>query len=219
MSVIARDSNGVARWLRVDANGKLILGDAAALIGHVKITDGTETANVNASNQLEVSVENAVAVTGDFYPVTQPVSGTFWQVTQPVSATNLDIRNLAPATDTVKIGDGTETASINTSNQLETANTPQAYSGRTFKYEDTSFVTGESPITLDVNTDLGRNSRDGYIICDGGGNLLIEFSDNGTNYGSQHTLKSGEVISLTGLDIDKIKITWVTDSAYRILVI
>jgi len=118
-----------------------------------------------------------------------------------------------------KITDGTETASVDTNNRLEVSNSPKAYSGRTFKYEDADFVTGDSPVTLDVNSDLSRNARDGYIICDGAGNILIEISDNGTNYGSQHTMKSGEVMSLTGLDIDSIKVTWVTDSAYRILVI
>ena len=34
-----------------------------------------------------VQVENSVAVTGTFWPATQPVSGTFWQATQPVSGT------------------------------------------------------------------------------------------------------------------------------------
>lgn len=92
-------------------------------------------------------------------------------------------------------------------------------SGRTFKYEDTSFVTGESPRTLDVNTDLGRNAVDGYFINDGDGNLLIEFSDDGTSYGEQHTIKKGEVVDLENLDIDSIRLTWVSNSAYRILVI
>ena len=145
MGQIARDAAGAAKWLLTDDVGKLILGPSSETIGTVAITgavaigdvditsiatgtnrigkfyitDGVEEANVNASNQLEVSVENAVAVTGTFYQGTQPVSGTFWQGTQPVSATDLDIRNLAPATDTVKIGDGTETVNINASNQME----------------------------------------------------------------------------------------------------
>ncbi len=96
---------------------------------------------------------------------------------------------------------------------------PGPIQGRTFKYEDTNFQTGESPITLDVNTDLGRNGVDGYIINDGSGNILIEFSNNGTNYGSQHTIQKGEVIDLENLDIDSIRLTWVADSGYRILVV
>lgn len=92
-------------------------------------------------------------------------------------------------------------------------------SGRTFSYEDTSFVTGDSPVVHDVNTDLSRNAVNGYIVCDGGGDIKIEFSDNGSDWGGQHTLKRGDVINLQGLSIDSIRVTWVTDSAYRILVL
>ncbi len=91
--------------------------------------------------------------------------------------------------------------------------------GRTFKYEDISFQTGESPITLDVNTNLGRNATDGYLICDGPGNILVEFSDDGSSFGGQHTLKKRDKINLKNLNIDKIRITWITNSAYRILVV
>lgn len=92
-------------------------------------------------------------------------------------------------------------------------------SGRFKTYEDTSFVEAESPLTLDVNTDLGRNAKDGFIINDGAGDFTVAISDDGTNYGSAHTMKSGEVFSLTNIDIDSIKITWVADSAYRVVVI
>jgi len=91
--------------------------------------------------------------------------------------------------------------------------------GRTVTYEDTSFVTGDSPATHDINTDLGRNGRDGYVICDGAGDITIEVSDDGTSYGGTHTMKRGERLSLKGLDIDRIRITWVSDSSYRILVV
>ena len=89
---------------------------------------------------------------------------------------------------------------------------------KTQKYEDTSFVVGDSPVTHDVNTDLGVNSAMGYIICDGAGNMLVEFSSDGSNWGGQHTMKSGEKISLDHMDIDSIRITHSADSAYRILV-
>ena len=92
--------------------------------------------------------------------------------------------------------------------------------GRTATYEDASFTAAESPVTLDANTDLERNGHDGYIICDGTGDILFEVSDNGTDFGGQHTLKKNEIFSLTGLDIDSIKITHSgTDSAYRVMVI
>ncbi len=96
---------------------------------------------------------------------------------------------------------------------------PGVISGRSKVYEDTSFVIGESPVTLDINNDLGRNAVDGFIINDGAGDFTVEISDDGSSYGDALTMKDGEVLSLTSLDIDKIKITWVANSAYRVFVI
>ena len=93
---------------------------------------------------------------------------------------------------------------------------PTAPLGRSVAYEDTSFLTGDSPATLDVKTDLGRNGRDGYITNDGSGDIKIEISDDSTNYGGIHTLKNGEVLILTGVSVAKIRITWVSDSSYRV---
>jgi len=91
--------------------------------------------------------------------------------------------------------------------------------GRTVAYEDISFVTGDSPVVLDVNTDLSRNGRDGYIVVDGSGDVTVEISDDGTNYGGTHTLKEGEILKLKGADINRIRITWVSNSAYRVLIL
>ena len=96
---------------------------------------------------------------------------------------------------------------------------PFPISGRSKVYEDTSFVTGDSPVTLDVNADLGRNAIDGFIINDGAGNFTVAISDDGTTFGDALTMKDGEIMSLTNLDIDKIKITWATNSAYRVFVV
>ena len=93
----------------------------------------------------------------------------------------------------------------------------QTTRGRDVSYEDTSFVTGDSPVVLDVNTDLGRNGRDGYLIVDGLGDITIEISDNGSSWGGSHTIKAGEILKLKGLDIDSIRLTWVSNSSYRVL--
>ena len=66
----------------------------------------------------------------------------------------------------------------------------QTTRGRSVSYEDISFVTGDSPVVLDVNTDISRNGRDGYIANDGAGNFTVEISDDGTNYGGVHTVKA-----------------------------
>ncbi len=100
-----------------------------------------------------------------------------------------------------------------------TAGGVQFIEGRTASFEDTSFVTGDSPATHDVHGALGRNGHDGYIVNDGAGDLQYQISNDGTNYGGAHTLKQDETIRLTGLDINKIKITWVADCGYRIMVV
>ena len=86
-------------------------------------------------------------------------------------------------------------------------------------YEDDNFVTGDSPATHDFSTDKGRNAQRGYIICDGAGNIQVDISNDGVAYHDKFTMKSGETVSLDGLDINKIRITWVTNSAYRIFLI
>lgn len=93
------------------------------------------------------------------------------------------------------------------------------WDGLTGSYEDELFETGESPQTLDVNGDLGKNAHDGYIMNDGPGKLKAQFSNDGISFGGTHTIKSGEPLLLEKLDIDKIKLIWVADTAYRILVV
>lgn len=111
--------------------------------------------------------------------------------------------------------DWTKTMSI----FIDAETPPQYIVGKTKGYEDTSFVTGDSPVILDVNVDLERNAHDGYIVNDGDGNFTYEISSDGTEYGSVHTLKKDEWVNLFMLDIDKIRLTWVADSAYRVMVV
>lgn len=85
--------------------------------------------------------------------------------------------------------------------------------------EDTSFVAGDSPRSIDVNDDLGTNGNRGYIKVDGAGDLLVEISHGGTNYEDQFTLKNGDAFDLTGLDVDTIRLTHSgTNTSYRVLV-
>ena len=92
----------------------------------------------------------------------------------------------------------------------------KSYQAGYYSTVDTSFVTGDSPVTLDVNTALSRNAEMGYIVNDGAGNFTISLSENGTDYGSEIIMENGETLSLEGLDVDSIRITWVADSAYRV---
>lgn len=85
-----------------------------------------------------------------------------------------------------------------------------------FSDYDANFVTGSSPATLNVNTALGRDGNDGIIANDGPGKLIAAISSDGTAYGDDILLNIGEQFSLTGLIVNKLRITWVSDSSYRV---
>lgn len=83
-------------------------------------------------------------------------------------------------------------------------------------FEDTSFVTGDSPVTLDLNAALGRNATKGYIINDGAGNFTVAFSTDGAVFGDAITMKKNEVLNFDKISVDSFRITWIADSAYRV---
>ena len=113
------------------------------------------------------------------------------------------------------VGDSNEHAEVHAqSDALQVVAGPVLASNVVF--EDTSFVTGDSPATHDVNAGLGRNSVEGYIINDGEGNFTVDISRDGINFDAAWTMKKGEIVCLDHLSIDKIRVTWVSDSAYRI---
>jgi hypothetical protein len=94
-----------------------------------------------------------------------------------------------------------------------------AYQGLNKTYEDTAFLVADSPVTLDVYTDLSHYVQDGYIICDGAGDIQVDVTRDGLIYGDKWTMKSGEKVSLLRMDIKKIRLTAVSNSAYRVNVI
>ena len=96
--------------------------------------------------------------------------------------------------------------------QSSVADTPEFF-------EDTSFLTGDSPVVLDLNTALGRNATQGYIINDGDGNFTVAFSTNGTDWGDDITLKKNEVLDFERISVDSLRITWISNSAYRVCAI
>ncbi len=91
--------------------------------------------------------------------------------------------------------------------------------GNDTAYVDTSFTTGESPRVLNVESDLGRLGIDGYLVNDGDGDIMFEISKDGTTYGGQHTLKKNDAVNLRHRQISKIRLTWVADCGYRIMVV
>jgi hypothetical protein len=83
------------------------------------------------ANSLPVVIasdQGALSVSGTFWQATQPVSGTFWQATQPVSAVSLPLPTGAAAdatltggTQTTRVTDGTNTASVKAASTLPAA--------------------------------------------------------------------------------------------------
>lgn len=90
--------------------------------------------------------------------------------------------------------------------------------GTTVSYEDTNFTSADSPAVLAVYTDLGRFGHQGQICNDGPGDIQIEISVDGTNYGGLHTLRGGEVFELSQLKIHKIRLTYVDPTEYRVTI-
>lgn len=109
-----------------------------------------------------------------------------------------------PASGTASPWDGVITAS-----ESAVVDTPEYFI-------DTNFVTGDSPVTLDLNTALGRNAISALIINDGAGSFTFQLSTDGSTFGDSITLKGGEFREYAGISIDSIRITWVADSAYRV---
>lgn len=89
--------------------------------------------------------------------------------------------------------------------------------GTSVSYETTEFTSSASPAILNFNVDSGgKIGHKGWLICDGPGDIEVEISQDGNAYGGIHTIKGGERISLDGMSIRKIRLTWLSDSAYRV---
>lgn len=86
-------------------------------------------------------------------------------------------------------------------------------------FEDDDFVTGDSPVSLDVNAALSRNGKHFMVWNDGPGDFTVATSTDGAVFGGEHTMKSGETYNIENISIDTIRIIWVADSAYRVVVI
>ncbi len=118
----------------------------------------------------------------------------------------------------VKISIGADGSAVDASSTDPLPSREEPFDAISTVYEDASFVVGESPRTLDVNTDLGRDGRDLVGICDGAGDIKIATSNDGITFGDDWTMRSGEVLEIRELVMNKVRITHVSDSSYRIMV-
>lgn len=156
----------------VTVSGTVTMGAGSLEIGKVKLTDGVETAGVNASNQLEVAVGNTVTVdlganndvtmaslpdtaAGDLAAINSAITGSLdvSGATVTVSATDLDVRDLAESSDAVAVygsDDGGSTMRI-----VETD------SGGAVAIQD-----GGNTITVDGSVNATLQASDGTDIGD-----------------------------------------------------
>jgi len=80
-----------------------------------QIVDGSGNIIGATSNALDINI-NSGTIDNTSFEVTQSNASS---LKAEVSATDLDIRDLTHVSDSVKIGDGTETVNVNASNELE----------------------------------------------------------------------------------------------------
>lgn len=81
-----------------------------------------------------------------------------------------------------------------------------------------ALTAGTSPVTIDCNTALGRNANLLIVRNDGTGDFTVAMNIDGATWGDEATLKQGESLQITGLDLDSVRLTRVAaDSNYRVL--
>lgn len=71
---------------------------------------------------------------------------------------------------------------------------------------DFTLTSNNSPYVLDIKTDLTRDAVGGWLITRDE-DVLVEISNNGTDYGTQYTLPQGVPENFQGERLSKIKIT------------
>jgi hypothetical protein len=93
-------------------------------------------------------------------------------------------------------------------NIIEIEDTPEFF-------EDSSFLTGESPRELDINAALGRNATKGYIDNDGTGEITVAFRITGSGtFGDAIRLKKKKILRFDNISVDTIRVAWVSDTSY-----
>ncbi len=106
-----------------------------------------------------------------------------------------------------------------TSGKLPSAASGAVDDNTPITFEDTNFVLGDSPASLDCNAALGRNATQFSIQNDGPGNFTVSISLDGSLFGNEKTVKSGEVYAIDALSIDTVRVTFVSNSSYRMVIL
>lgn len=162
-------TNGSAVITLIDSFGSHIvnLGGGDASIGKLGANSGVDIGDVTINNA-------SLAVTG-----------TFWQATQPVSATNLDIRDLAQATDGVTVYGLGHDAAVNALRQAD----PKTGQDKALNVQGGVCLTS-SPALGDFNVFPVRLTTRGETmaaIFDSSGNAVDPAKESGGNLAAAAT--------------------------------
>jgi len=92
---------------------------------------------------------------------------------------------------------------------------------RYYASEDLNFQAGDSPVVLDVEASLGTYGRELWILCKsnsgGSGDILVEISSDGTNYGDQFTIFNLQTRVIKRVKVSKVRITHSgSDAGYQV---
>lgn len=88
-------------------------------------------------------------------------------------------------------------------------------------YPETLAGGGSSINTHLINDSLGRNSRLGWLINDGDGDLNLRYSYNGSTFSDYYPVHSGEHFTFEDISIHTIQIGYMasTTATYRIFLV
>ena len=89
-------------------------------------------------------------------------------------------------------------------------------SEKRFNYYKTSFVTGDSPITHDIDTKLSGNGIEGFIQNLGANAMTYTMSSNGIAFSDAIYLPAGDTHQFRGESIKVIKTQWIADTGYTL---
>ena len=161
------DAGGVNK-LAVSATGEISAVVSATDLDIRDLSSTTDSVTVVATdldirpltNADVVTVEGAVTVSATDLDI-RDLSSTTDSVT--VVATNLDIRDVTHASDSIKIGDGTDFLGVNTDGSINVTITPQTV-GLVNDYEISSAVAKDASVNFDYLVTSGKLFVGDYIL-------------------------------------------------------
>ncbi len=163
---------------------------------------------VNSSGALFVDASSTTITVDTELPAAASITDTFSNpTTTNIMAMNMGWDSTNSQWERLK----TDTAGIQLVQQTPVTGANPAV------FNDNAFVTGDSPVTLDINAALSRNAKSVSIAVTGAGAVDIEYSFNNSSFTSKVRLTGASSIELTDVDIDAVRLTWIADSAYAVV--